>query len=386
MLCEIARSHQVTYVALKDDAVDLHPDEANAPYAQTKIWIKWRETRKGSALFFRELFSNLFLSTQPYSLTKYKSESFAQAIRELCKNETFDLIVCDFLFPAPNLEDLPAATPTVLFQHNMEAQIWKRLAEGKKNPVARWYFHEQFRRMHEWEELLSRRFSGIITVSPEDTKYARDTYQLDNVLGDVPTGVDTSYFKPTHPKETTPEITVGFLGSMDWMPNIESVHWFVNDIFPSIRQHVSNIKFLIIGRRPPRSVTSLAEKDTSIEVTGSVEDVRPYLGRCDMLVVPLRSGGGTRIKIMEALAAELPVVSTSVGAEGLGLVDGEHILIADSAEDFAKSVCLLAANASLRKILGTTGASLVEAKHGWGPVTDDFLDHCVKLLPAKENT
>jgi len=378
MLCELSKEHEVTYLALKEDSQELHAEEADAPYAAHKKWLSWNETQGGTPKFFIDLFKNLMFSSLPYSLEKYRSPLMAEEIERLCRDEGFDLVICDFLSPATNFLSIELQVPTVLFQHNVEAQIWKRLAAGKKNPIARWYFGKQYRRMAKWEKELSKIFDGVIMVSPEDTAMARSEYGLDNVLGDVPTGVDPDYFEGDErgSGETT---TIGFLGSMDWMPNIEAVQWFADEIFSQVKSEITDCKLVVIGRKPPASILRLAENDAQIEVTGTVDDVRPYLQRCDFLIVPLLSGGGTRIKIMEALAAGLPVVSTTIGAEGLGLVDGEHLLIADSAADFAAAVVRMAGDEQLRLRLSNSGIALVRAEFGWDGVTEIFIDHCETL-------
>lgn len=386
MLCELSKQHDVTYLALLEKDLALAPEEPDAGYASTKRWLPWEEAATGSPRFFAELFGNLVFSTLPYAVAKYRSKPMEDEIVRLCRDEKFDLVICDFLFPAANFLHIGKSlgTPTVLFQHNVEAQIWKRLAAGKSNPIARWYFGSQFRRMAKWEQRLSELFDGVIMVSPEDSAIARGEYGLSNVLGDVPTGVDPDYFQPGEVKNSDGATTIGFLGSMDWMPNIEAVQWFEKEVFSKVKAKTPGTKLLVIGRRPPASITEMAEKDTQIEVTGTVDDVRPYLKRCDFLIVPLLSGGGTRIKIMEALAAGLPVVSTTIGAEGLGLVDGEHISIADSADDFAEAVSKMAADAGMRERLSKNGSSLARAEYGWARATDIFMGHCEKVLAGKK--
>ncbi|MFT5105480.1 MAG: glycosyltransferase involved in cell wall biosynthesis [Verrucomicrobiales bacterium] len=384
MLTELSKRHQVTYLALQEKGTPLAPEEADSSYAATKRWLPWAEAATGSPRFFTELFGNLVFSSLPYAVAKYRSKAMEAEIVRLCTEEKFDLVVCDFLFPAANFLRIGESlgVPTVLFQHNVEAQIWKRLAAGKRNPIARWYFGSQFKRMAKCERRLSELFDGVIMVSPEDTAFARDEYGLGNVLGDVPTGVDPDYFQPSENGSDGPA-TIGFLGSMDWMPNIEAVQWFVKDIFSTVKTKTPDSHLLVIGRRPPASIKAMGENDSQIEVTGTVDDVRPYLARCAFLIVPLLSGGGTRIKIMEALAAGVPVVSTSIGAEGLGLVDGEHLLIADSAEDFAAAVSRMAADPAMRKRLSAGGSALARAEYGWARATAIFMHHCENVLTER---
>jgi glycosyltransferase involved in cell wall biosynthesis len=381
MLVELSKGHEVTYLSLKERRLALEPVEPEDGYAARKLWVPWRESGGRSLRFFAELLGNLFFSSLPYALAKYRSGEMESEIARLCAGEQFDLVVCDFLSPAVNFLRIRdrLGVPTVLFQHNVEAQIWKRLAAGKRNPVARWYFGLQAARMARWERRLSQIFDGVIMVSPEDTELARKEYGLENVLGEVPAGVDTDYFQPGR-RNGGQEPTIGFLGSMDWMPNIEAVKWFADDIFPRLKDAIPGVRLMVIGRRPPASIRALASRDSRIEVTGTVDDVRPYLDRCDLLTVPLLSGGGTRIKIMEGLAAGLPVVATTVGAEGLGLVDGEHLLIADSAEEFAAAVREVISDQGLRQRLSASGRDLVLAEYGWARAADVFMEHCQKVL------
>jgi glycosyltransferase involved in cell wall biosynthesis len=166
---------------------------------------------------------------------------------------------------------------------------------------------------------------------------------------------------------------IGFLGSMDWMPNIECVHHFVRDIFPDVLARHPDARFVVIGREPAPSLQRLAAEDERIILTGTVDDVRPCLDRCEVLVVPLRSGGGTRIKIFEAMAQGVPVVSTTIGAEGLPVRDGETILLADDPAAFAKAVGDLLESPVLREHLSDHARDLLVRDHSWTAVAETFI-------------
>lgn len=372
MVQELAKNHEVTYLALLPEGQSLADGEADAPYAQEKIWIPNPEPPKRSPGFFLALLKNFLFSIDPYILDRYKNATFSEKLLELDASGQFDRIICDFLTPAINFEFDRIQTPTILFQHNVEAQIWKRLAGEQSNPVTRLYFRDQYRRMWSAEQRLSRPFAGVITVSEEDAEQCRREYGLTNVLGAVPTGVDTEFFCPPTPRTPEPGL-IGFLGSMDWMPNIECVEYFVDEIYPRVREHYPDARFRIIGRDPAPRVRQLAEQDSSIEVTGTVDDVRPHLDACEILVVPLRSGGGTRIKIFEAMAQGVPVVSTTIGAEGLPVVDGETILIADEAGAFADAVCRMLGDKDLKASLSIEARKALIKKHSWDSVNSCFL-------------
>ena len=377
MLMELAKHHKVTYLALVDGS-EISDEEEKAPYAQTKIWIPWKDPGRTIAPLRNALFSDL-----PFVLDKYRSPEMRNKLTELDQSGKFDLIFCDFLTMAPDVAESVKHTPSILFQHNIEAQIWKRLAINKKNPVARKYFSRQAARMAEAEEKLSELFPGIITVSPEDSEHCRQEYKLKNVLGHVPTGVDTDFFEnrfsesPKHPKR------IAFLGSMDWMPNIEAVDWFVRESLPSLRLRVPGVEFIIIGRNPPPSVRALADNEPDILVTGTVPDVRPVLEECSAMVVPLKSGGGTRIKIIEAMSMGIPVVSTTIGAEGLELTPGKHIIISDDADELSSETASLITDPDLRKRISQSARERVESHHTWEHATNIFVQHCRTLLDSR---
>lgn len=377
MLAELARRHHVTYLANLPEGNVLDPDEPSAPYAQEKLWVPSREAREGSLAWFVDLARNLLFSTQPFVLERYRNEKLAETLRRLDAEGGFDLVVCDFLTPAVNFDFDRLRTPVVLFQHNVEARIWERLATEKANPLVRLLFRDQARRMREAEIALSGKFQGVVAVSPEDAADFRNGYGLGNVLGDVPTGVDTDFFRPPRPRRPEAGL-IGFLGSMDWMPNIECVHHFVRDIFPTVLRRHPDARLLVVGRDPAPSLRRLAADDGRIVLTGTVDDVRPHLDRCEVLVVPLRSGGGTRIKIFEAMAQGLPVVSTTVGAEGLPVRDGETILIADEPGAFAEAVVRLLESPELREELATRAREVLVQHHSWASVADHFLS----LMPS----
>ena len=339
MLRAMSRDHDITFLAQRDLTVADNEDKPGADYAQRRLFEPWRDAPRGSARFVLGAAGNL-LSSLPYALAKYQSPKLAMRIREMDASGEFDLIVCDFLTPSLWFEAKRGRTPRVIFQHNVEALIWKRMADNEKRPGIKQYLALQHARMERWEKKLCERFDGVITVSPEDSAISRERYGLTNVLGDVPAGVDAEFFAGVRSTKAT-EPVIGFLGSMDWLPNIEGIRWFVEQALPAVRKALPTVKLLVIGRNPPEALKRLAQADPLIEFTGTVDDVRPHVARCEVMIVPLLSGGGTRIKLLEIMAAGRAVVSTTVGAEGLGLLHERHLLLADTSNTFAEGVVRL---------------------------------------------
>lgn len=381
MLRELNRWHHVTFLSPHPAGVAHHPDEMSDGYARDKIWIERLEPARMSAAFFMQLALNLF-SARPFALSKHFVKELRERLIALDASGEFDLIVCDFLAPALHFEGHSWRTPTVLFQHNMESQIWKRMAANHPRWWGRLFLQSQFRRMYQCEENLSKLFDGIVTVSAEDSRFAREQYHLSNVLGDVPPGVDTEFFMPA---DRSPECqpVLAFLGSMDWMPNIEGVQWFVRYVYPLVRAAVPEVRLRIVGRKPGPDIRALAQRDSSIEVTGTVDDVRPCLADAAALIVPLLSGGGTRIKILEAMAFGLPVLSTTIGAEGLPFVHDRHLLLADASADFAHQCVQMLRGRELRDRLSQAARDEVVNRYSWAAASRKFETLCRTVVEKR---
>jgi len=385
MLRQIQQQHDVTFLALVPDDIAPGEDDLNDNYAAQKVFVPGRASNQSPVRLAVEAVSNLLFSTLPLSLERYRSNALADAIRDQCASNHFDLVVCDFLTPATAFESLDLDVPVVLFQHNVESDIWKRLAKSKQNPLAILYFADQYHRMQQSEQQLSRQLDGIVTVSPEDSASFRDRFGLNNVLGDVPTGVDGNSLKPDPISSPAIPPRIAFLGSMDWMPNIDAVRWFAADILPVIRKKIPDVKFHIIGRSPAASVRNLASDGEGIVVTGTVPDVQPLLKKCALMVVPLLAGGGTRIKILEAMAMGVPVVSTNIGAEGLPFTHDVDIMLADQADDFAAAVVHLLREPDSAARLAREARDKVVARHSWQTVSDRFVELCAPLIMIDES-
>jgi glycosyltransferase involved in cell wall biosynthesis len=292
-----------------------------------------------------------------------------EKVELLAREHRFDAVVCDFLIPAPSMGDI--LSRAVLFQHNIETLIWRRRAEQARDPLRRFYLRQQASRMFSCEREFSHRARHVVAVSDADAERMREMFDLKHVSS-VPTGVDLDYFQAPDPAPAGPRFDIVFVGSMDWMPNQDGVQFFLRDILPRIRQAVPEASVGIVGRQPPPELLQQAAKAGGITVTGTVPDVRPYLWGARMSIVPLRIGGGTRLKIYESMAAGTPVVSTTIGAEGLDVRDGENICRDDSAEDFAAACTELLQNEKQRARLAAAGRQLVVERFSWDKVTDRF--------------
>lgn len=329
--------------------------------------------RKPAAMWeMFDLVQSLLFTRLPYVIQKYTAHAISNALEKLLSENTFDVVVCDFLSLSANLVALQRQQEAkyVVFQHNVESRIWQRHAETSTNPLKRALYLGQWRRFLRYETATCNWFDGVIAVSQSDAYDFENELGVDNLLGFVETGVDTSFFTPRPSLVESKNIV--FLGSMDWSPNIEGICEFVDQCYPLIRQRYPVVTLTIVGRNPASRVLKLAEDNPSITVTGTVDDVRPFLQEAALTVVPLRVGGGTRIKIYEAMAAGVPVVSTHVGAEGLPLDHGDSIMLANDWPAFAESVLKVLKDTSLAASLSKRGGEVVRENYSWEVVTAEF--------------
>ena len=356
--------HEIHYVAL-DLAEQPGGVERSHEYCTKAYPIPHSAPARGTPASWMQLAAGMF-SPLPLAVSRYRSERMRRQIETLVRAEKFDSVVCDFLFSAPNMLDLGAA---VLFQHNVEALIWKRQLENAASPLHQLFFQRQYNRMLRYEGTVCRAAKSVIAVSESDAHTMRSLYGVYRIAA-VPTGVDLDYFTPASRPAPTTDLV--FAGSMDWIPNIDGIQWFVEEILPLIRKRRPDCSLVIAGRRPAPEIQRLAERDSRIRVTGTVDDIRPYLWDSAVSIVPLRIAGGTRLKIYEAMAAKIPVVSTSVGAEGLDIRNGEDIHIADSPADFAERCLALLDDPAARSRMADVAFSIVASRYSWEIVSRKF--------------
>jgi glycosyltransferase involved in cell wall biosynthesis len=331
--------------------------------------------------FYAEVLGNTLFGKYPFLASKYISrESTAHLIR-LIESGRFDLIICDYLAPMGNLLELPVRPrlPMMLFQHNVESVIFKRHAETASNPLKRALYWKQWRAVERMERQAAAFVDTQVAVSESDVSLFREM-GMTNVLGAVPTGVDCEFFQPAVQGAERP--VMAFLGAMDWDANQDAVRWFATEILPRIRTVVPEAEFLGIGRNPPASLRALAVSDPRIRLTGTVPDVRPYMAEAAAMVLPLRVGGGTRIKVYEAMAMGTPVISTTIGVEGLDYKHGKNVLIADTAEEFANAVILLLNDPVRARVIATEARRHVAEKYSWKVVAEIFSRYCAQTVAA----
>lgn len=362
LMRHLARRHEITYLTFANDAETQAHRPAMRAVCSELVNVPWRDAPKGSLRFYGGVAARL-VDPLPYAVAKYRSAMYRHALEALLEHGGFDRLVCDFLVPAVNLRRTPAC-PSILFTHNVEADIWRRHADNATGRVSQALYRQQWRRMLRFEGRTLSRFDRVLAVSEADEQtFGRLYGDALPPIDVVATGVDTGFFTPTPESFVRPR-HLAFVGSMDWMPNEDAVLHFCRDILPRVRQAEPGVTLSIIGRSPTAAVKRLAQ-EAGVEVSGTVDDVRTHLGPACATVVPLRVGGGTRLKIFEAMAAGKAVISTTIGAEGLPTESGRHLLIADSAEDFAAAILRVIREPDLRRRIEREARALVTTHYDW---------------------
>ena len=369
LMRHLAKRHEITYVAFATPDVRQEHIDGMAEVAHAVEVIPRSDPAKGTFRFYADVARHL-VDPLPYAVGKYRSRAFANRVHALLAEREFQLIVCDFLVPAVNLRRrLPC--PAVIFTHNVEAEIWRRYAETTRNPLSRLLYRSQHRRMLRFEGRTLARFEGVLAVSEAD----RDTFgQLyprvaRERIHVVPTGVDTEFF--TAAPSAAASRSLVFTGSMDWLPNEDAMQFFCRDVLPLIRAAEPATTVSIVGRAPTPAVGRLAA-EAGVTVTGRVDDVRPYIANAAVYIVPIRIGGGTRLKIFEAMAMGKAVVSTAIGAEGLPVRDGEHLVLAEEPHAFAAAVVRLMRDVDARRALEHAAHRLVAEHYDWSAVAGEM--------------
>ncbi len=314
------------------------------------------------------------LKQTPYAVSRFECERVRELISTWFEERRVDLAVCDFLDAAVNFPR-NLTVPCVLFQHNVESEIWRRHALTESNPARRAMYRLESKKMIAYERSAVRNFQHVIAVSEHDAQLMR-AWADSSHISVVPTGVDLERFRPDS-QATMLAPLVMFVGAMDWEPNIDAVEYFCREIWPQIQSGIPGARFRVVGRNPDRRVCRLVSE--SIEVTGSVPSVVEHLREAAVVVVPLRIGGGTRLKIYEAMAMGKAVVSTTVGAEGLDVHHGQDIVLADEPNSFAEAVIRLLSDLPVRRRYERSAADLA-ARYDWRAVADRFGYVLEKLL------
>jgi glycosyltransferase involved in cell wall biosynthesis len=365
MLSELARRHQVVLVTTHGPEDDPEGLAKALQHCERVVSLPYAVPKRGTIRFLFALLRS-WLSPYPVDLWKWRAADVRRRVDHFLKTSHFDLVIVDFLVAFWNVTPM-SGVPRVFFAHNVEYVIWKRLRDVEH----RWWLRQlltlEFVKMRKSEARACAETCLTVAVSTADRDRLAALSPTARVVA-VPTGVDTDYFKPQ--RNETPGRLV-FSGSMDWYPNEDAVLYFVDEILPRVRSHIPDVSLAVVGRNPSVKIRALGNR-AGVHVTGTVDDVRPHVGEAELYVVPLRVGGGTRLKIFEALAMGKATLSTTIGAEGLDVVPGTHLQLADGPAMFSEAIVALLRDPERRRSLGREGRRLVEERYSWASVTRTF--------------
>jgi polysaccharide biosynthesis protein PslH len=359
LMLALAPRHQITYVGrcapgsveAKEAPGFLH-DHGIEP-----ILVTHPVPQKSGLAFYARLAANMF-APQPYSVASHQSEPMRRAVHELAARQPIDLWQLEWA-PYLNIIDATIPGPRLVIAHNVDTLIWQRYYEIERRFLRRVFLRGQWQKFRRFEQTAFQQARRIVAVSEEDARLIRTEFGQPNV-DVVDNGIDRAYFEQARGERDPHRIL--FLGALDWRPNLDAIGLLLDNIFPQVLAQQPAARLVIVGRRPPAGLVQRVAALPAVQLHANVADVRPFLATCGVMAVPLRIGGGSRLKILEALACGLPVVATRVGAEGLSLQPGIDYV---QAEEDAMAAALVNA-------IGHPEAARAQADHGRRIVLDTY--------------
>lgn len=373
MLRHLAQHHEVTLVSFT------RPDDPPEALEHLKTCCECVKVVPMRRSFWRNLRAGAkgFLTGEPIVVARDDVAEMKRLLQHLTQATAFDVVHADQLSMAGYGQMVahfsrPHRSRTLLDEHNAIYVLTRRMAETEHRWLHRRVMAREARAFARYEASMCRAYDALFTVIPEDREHllsllpSSERKELATKFTVIPICVDPAKELPIAHRDGHPP-TILHLGTMFWPPNIEGVLWFATEVLPLVHTEVPEARFVVVGKHPPKEVQALSE-DTRIDVTGYVKDVEPYLAAADAFVVPLHAGSGMRVKILDAWLWELPVVATSIGAEGIDVVDGDNILLADGVDAFARATVRMLTDLSLNQRLRERGRAWVETHYGWQEV------------------
>lgn len=368
---------EVSLIAINTRKHYLGEDSVSPLQAMAKVYWIYLDTDIKAT----DAFLNLF-SKKSYNIERFNAQEVHEKVAAVLKEESFDVIQLESIFMAPYLPTIRqfSNAPVVLRAHNVENEIWYAMAEREKNVLKQWYLRLLAKRLAAYEKNLKSAFDGVLPISDHDAHWFQKS-GFNAPMHITPVGINTEEF-PGSSDPAKPG-TLFHIGSLDWMPNEEALEWFIEAIWPSIKEAVPEATFHVAGRHMPEWVHQLNEP--GIEIAGEVDDAKGFMIDKQIMVVPLLSGSGIRVKILEGMALGKCIVTTSLGAEGINCRHGEHLFMADEDQTFAMQVvdCLKAPEKALQ--IGKNAARFVNEHYDNQSITEQVLDFFQKSVIASSN-
>lgn len=321
-------------------------------------------------------FLNLF-KNDSYNISRFVSDEFNNKLKRILTEQTFDIVHLEGLYVSPYLETIRkySKAKIVLRSHNVEFIIWERLAASAKNPLKKKYLHFLAKRLKQYELSLINAFDAIIPITPIDQK-SLELLGCRIPLKATPLGVDVNEYP--YDAKLPDEFSIFHLGSMDWMPNLDAVNWFLENVFETLIKQIPDLKTYIAGKDMPQRIKDKANKN--LIVMDRIENSKKFMQDKTAMIVPLQSGGGMRVKIIEGMAAGKTIVSTAIGAEGINYSHNKNILIAESPGEFCSAILKLRNDKNFCKSIGEQARMLVENEYDNKVIGKELLNFYEELL------
>jgi len=322
-----------------------------------------------------DAFVNL-ITQDSYHVSRFFSSDVDKHIQKVLTKNEFDVVVCESIFTAPYIDTIRRLSDAkvVLRSHNLEFSIWHRIAKSKKLGLKKTYLKILTRQLKDYEIQILEQIDGLIAINPDELKHYK-RLGLKKKSTTIPFAVELEKYDPEQSKELK---SVFHIGSMDWQPNIEGVDWFLKKVWPQVHKKDPELKLYLAGRQMPEWL--LTHKQAGVNVVGEVEDAQDFIKSKNIMVIPLKSGGGMRVKLIEALALEKPVVSTPLGANGVNIKDEKNILLARQPREFANAILSLAAGNGRARELGLNGRKLVEEQYDSARLSEKLMTFLKSLV------
>ena len=314
-------------------------------------------------------FLNLF-TRESYNISRFYCPNAAARLAALLQEEEFDIIQLEGLYLTPYIPVIRrhTGTPMIFRSHNIEHFIWERMAKSEPNLLKRWYLKFLASRLKTFELKTVYQVDGLVAISPVD-KYFFVKNGFSHPAITIPVTIDADQYKPG--EDAAEPGTVFHLGSMDWRPNQEGLRWFLDEVWPLVTEKDPSLTFHLAGKNIPESF--MRYDNGQVKIDGMVPDAVRYMNSMELMVVPLRSGGGMRVKIIEGMAAGKAIVSTSIGAEGIDCTHGENIFLADTPSEMADAILYCLSNKAVMEKMGTRARDFVKKHHTTGPAIDRLI-------------
>ncbi len=362
LLKNLSKKHEITLFSLiKDDSEKQYLAELEKFCKKIEVF-----KRTFSPWHPRNILRAGF-SLYPFLVTRNLVDNTKSAVEKEILNNHYDLIHAETFYMMPNIPN--TKIPVILAEQTIEYLGYQSYASKSKLWFLKPLFDLDILKIKYWEKHYWQSCNQLITMSEDDKEFIKSIAPSVKNIDVVANGVDSSWFDQVK-KQSPKDPTILFVGTFKWLPNSEAVEFLVEQVWPLIKEKLANAKLWIVGNAPTAKVYSYEKQDSSIKVTGGIPDIRDAYAGAHVLLAPVFSGKGTRYKILEAMATGTPAVASSIAVEGLGIIPGEHAIVANTAPEMADAVINLIANKKLQQSLSTNGKEYVSKKYDWKIISD----------------